>query len=64
MLTLVCSPRTMALFSLASLGSGYFVIKSKTMADRQRARAEGDYTVTVDRSGTISNSDRDDAALP
>jgi hypothetical protein len=54
----------MALFSLASLGSGYFVIKSKTMADRQRARAEGDYTVTVDRSGTISNSDRDDAALP
>ena len=53
MLTLDCSPRNMTLFTLASLGSGYFVVKSKTLADRQRARVDGDYTVTVDRSGTI-----------
>jgi len=53
MLTLACSPRNMTLFTLASLGSGYFVVKSKTLADRQRARVDGDYTVTVDRSGTI-----------
>jgi hypothetical protein len=42
----------MSLISLASLGSGYFILKSKALADKQRDRAAGDYTVTVDRSGT------------
>jgi hypothetical protein len=51
-----CSPRNMTLVSLASLGSGYFILKSKALADKQRDRAAGDYTVTVDRSGTRSHS--------
>ncbi|KAB2101891.1 hypothetical protein AG0111_0g10008 [Alternaria gaisen] len=46
----------MTLISLASLGSGYFILKSKALADKQRDRAAGDYTVTVDRSGTRSHS--------
>jgi hypothetical protein len=47
------SPRSMTLISLASLGSGYFIVKSRALADKQRDRAAGDYTVTVDRSGMI-----------
>jgi hypothetical protein len=64
MLTLAHSPRNMTLFTLASLGSGYFVIKSKTLADRQRAHGERDYTVTVDRSGTNCLPDVMDSLAP
>ncbi|KAH7061971.1 hypothetical protein BKA63DRAFT_527175 [Paraphoma chrysanthemicola] len=45
------SPRNVTLFSLLSLGGGYFMIKSRTLAEKQRNRAAGDYSVTVDRSG-------------
>jgi hypothetical protein len=48
----LCSPRNITLFSLLSLGGGYFMIKSRTLAEKQRVRAAGDYSVTVDRSGT------------
>ncbi|KAF1830983.1 hypothetical protein BDW02DRAFT_601182 [Decorospora gaudefroyi] len=47
----ILNPRNLALFSIASLGSGYFMVKSRALSDKQRTRAEGDYTVTVDRSG-------------
>lgn len=47
----VYSTRNMALFSMAALGSGYFTIKSKTLAEKQKVRPAGDYAVTVDRSG-------------
>jgi hypothetical protein len=40
------------MFSVAALGSGYFMVKSRTLADK--ARTQGDYTVTVDRSGMLS----------
>jgi hypothetical protein len=39
------------MFSVAAVGSGYLMIKSRTLADK--ARTEGDYTVTVDRSGML-----------
>jgi hypothetical protein len=42
------------LFSLFSLGGGYLALKSRTLAEKQRVRANGDYHVTVDRSGTSS----------
>jgi len=51
----VHSTRNMTLFSIAALGSGYFSIKSKTLAEKQRVRPAGDYAVTVDRSGTFSH---------
>ncbi|KAH7089233.1 hypothetical protein FB567DRAFT_328542 [Paraphoma chrysanthemicola] len=50
------SPRNVTLFSLLSLGGGYFMIKSRTLAEKQRNRAAGDYSVTVDRSGTSLSS--------
>ena len=34
-----------------SLGGGFLMIKSKALAEQQRERAAGDYSVTVDRSG-------------
>jgi len=37
-----------------SLGSGYMMIKARTLAARQKVRAVGDYSVSVDRSGTWS----------
>ncbi|OAL45302.1 hypothetical protein IQ07DRAFT_591636 [Pyrenochaeta sp. DS3sAY3a] len=43
------TPRNLTLLSLVSLGSGYFIIKSKTLTEKQRAA--GDYSVSVDRSG-------------
>lgn len=44
--------RNFTLFSLAALGSSYFMIKSKTLAEKQRV--VGDYSVTVDRSGKLA----------
>ena len=35
-----------------SLGGGYLMVKSRALAERQRQRALGDYSVSVDRSGT------------
>lgn len=46
------SQRNITLLSVLTLGSGYFIVKSKTLADKQRERAAGDYSVSVDRSGT------------
>ncbi|EDU42173.1 hypothetical protein PtrSN002B_007904 [Pyrenophora tritici-repentis] len=43
--------RNMTLFSIAALGTGYFTIRSKTLAEKQQVRPAGDYAVTVDRSG-------------
>ncbi|KAF1944403.1 hypothetical protein EJ02DRAFT_420475 [Clathrospora elynae] len=43
--------RNFAIFSLFSLGGGYFMVKSRTLAEKKRAREAGDYSVTVDRSG-------------
>jgi hypothetical protein len=34
-----------------SLGGGFLMIKSRSLAEQQRERAAGDYSVTVDRSG-------------
>ncbi|KAF1841221.1 uncharacterized protein K460DRAFT_371232 [Cucurbitaria berberidis CBS 394.84] len=45
------TPRNLTLFSLFTLGSGYVAFKSKTLADKRRERAIGDYSVSVDRSG-------------
>jgi hypothetical protein len=44
------SPRNIGLLSFLSFGGGYSVVKSRTLAEKQRAI--GDYSVTVDRSGT------------
>jgi hypothetical protein len=46
------SPRNFALLSFFSLGGGYLMLKSRTLAVKQRAA--GDYSVTVDRSGTFA----------
>ncbi|OCL14397.1 hypothetical protein AOQ84DRAFT_351525 [Glonium stellatum] len=43
--------RNIAIFSLLSLGGSYFIIKSRTLAEKKRERAVGDYSVSVDRSG-------------
>ncbi|KAF2121090.1 hypothetical protein BDV96DRAFT_484403, partial [Lophiotrema nucula] len=43
--------RNFALLSAVSLGSGYMVLKSRTLAQKQKERAAGDYSVSVDRSG-------------
>ncbi|KAH7350346.1 hypothetical protein BKA66DRAFT_431208 [Pyrenochaeta sp. MPI-SDFR-AT-0127] len=45
-------PRNFTLISVLTLGSGYFIVKSRILADKQRERAAGDYSVSVDRSGT------------
>ncbi|KAH8728619.1 hypothetical protein GQ44DRAFT_701713 [Phaeosphaeriaceae sp. PMI808] len=45
------SPRNFTLFSILSLGGGYFIIRSRNLAGQQRVRPQGDYSVTVDRSG-------------
>ncbi|KAF2631160.1 hypothetical protein BU25DRAFT_407698 [Macroventuria anomochaeta] len=47
----VLTPRTFTLITAMSLGGGYLMIKSKSLAEKQRERAAGDYSVTVDRSG-------------
>jgi hypothetical protein len=44
--------RNVALLSIFSLSGGYMMVKSRALAERQRQRAQGDYSVTVDRSGT------------
>ncbi|CAA9965004.1 hypothetical protein CFE70_007951 [Pyrenophora teres f. teres 0-1] len=51
--TRLLTTRNMTLFSIAALGTGYFTIKSKTLAEKQQVRPAGDYAVTVDRSGTF-----------
>ncbi|KAH7394927.1 hypothetical protein DE146DRAFT_616169, partial [Phaeosphaeria sp. MPI-PUGE-AT-0046c] len=43
------SSRNITLLSMFSLGGGYLMTKSRTLAEKQRAA--GDYSVTVDRSG-------------
>ncbi|KAF2829489.1 hypothetical protein CC86DRAFT_368495 [Ophiobolus disseminans] len=43
------TPRNVSLFSLVALSGGYFMVKGRTLAEKQRA--VGDYSVTVDRSG-------------
>jgi hypothetical protein len=45
------SPRNVTLLSLFSFAGGYLTLKSRTLAEKQRIRANGDYSVTVDRSG-------------
>ncbi|KAH4046283.1 hypothetical protein HBI56_172710 [Parastagonospora nodorum] len=45
------TPRNIGLLSIFSLGGGYFMVKSRSLAERQRVRAEGDYSVAVHRSG-------------
>ncbi|KAF2690467.1 hypothetical protein K458DRAFT_413251 [Lentithecium fluviatile CBS 122367] len=45
------TPRNLALFSVFSLGGGYMMVKSRALAEKQRQRAVGDYSVSVDRSG-------------
>ncbi|KAF5847480.1 hypothetical protein GGP41_000181 [Bipolaris sorokiniana] len=45
------TPRSMAVLSIISLGGGYFTLKSRTLADKQRVRSNGDFAVSVDRSG-------------
>jgi hypothetical protein len=49
-LTCSCSSRTFTLLTAMSLG-GFLMIKSRALAEQQRERAAGDYSVTVDRSG-------------
>jgi hypothetical protein len=44
-------PRNLTFLSIFSLGGGYMMIKSRTLAARQKERQIGDYSVTVDRSG-------------
>jgi hypothetical protein len=46
-----CSPRNVTLLSLFSFAGGYLTLKSRTLAEKQRIRANGDYSVAVDRSG-------------
>jgi hypothetical protein len=50
-LTCSCSSRTLTLLTAMSLGGGFLMIKSRSLAEQQRERAAGDYSVTVDRSG-------------
>ncbi|KAF2241073.1 hypothetical protein BU26DRAFT_525600 [Trematosphaeria pertusa] len=45
------TPRNFAIFSFLSLGGGYMMLKSRALAAKQRERAVGDYSVSVDRSG-------------
>ena len=45
-------PRNLTFLSIISLGSGYMMLKSRTLAVKQKERAIGDYSVSVDRSGT------------
>ncbi|XPS76957.1 hypothetical protein M3J09_008999 [Ascochyta lentis] len=47
----IFSPRTFTLITAVSLGGGYLMIKSRSLAEKQRDRVAGDYSVTVDRSG-------------
>lgn len=47
-------PRNLAFFSMLSLGGGYLMIKSRTLAAKQRERAVGDFSVSVDRSGMLT----------
>lgn len=43
--------RNISLFSLATLGGGYFMMKARSGSLAEQKRANGDYSVTVDRSG-------------
>ncbi|KAF2703571.1 hypothetical protein K504DRAFT_392080 [Pleomassaria siparia CBS 279.74] len=45
-------PRNLTFFSIFSLGGGYMMMKSRALETRQKERAAGDYSVSVDRSGT------------
>ncbi|KAJ4990283.1 hypothetical protein SVAN01_04165 [Stagonosporopsis vannaccii] len=47
----ILTPRTFTLITAMSLGGGYLLIKSRSLAEQQRERVAGDYSVTVDRSG-------------
>ncbi|KAF1948887.1 hypothetical protein CC80DRAFT_223631 [Byssothecium circinans] len=51
------TPRNLALFSLLSLGGGYGIVKTRTLAEKRRERASGDYSVSVDRSGRRDEAD-------
>ncbi|OCK93037.1 uncharacterized protein K441DRAFT_567913 [Cenococcum geophilum 1.58] len=50
------SRRNIAILSLMSLGGSYFIMKSRTLAEKKRERAVGDYSVSVDRSGTFASA--------
>ena len=54
-LSLYASRRNVAIFSLMSLGGSYLIMKSRTLAEKKRERAVGDYSVSVDRSGTFAS---------
>ncbi|ORY16761.1 hypothetical protein BCR34DRAFT_475840 [Clohesyomyces aquaticus] len=47
-------PRNFTIFSLFSFGGGYMMLKSRALAEKQKQRAAGDYSVTVDRSGELA----------
>ena len=54
-LTCSCSSRTFTLLTAMSLGGGFLMIKSRALAEQQRERAAGDYSVAVDRSGMYTH---------
>ena len=45
--------RNITLFSLATLASGFFMMKARTRSLAEHKKAAGDYSVTVDRSGML-----------
>ncbi|KAF2789558.1 hypothetical protein K505DRAFT_328144 [Melanomma pulvis-pyrius CBS 109.77] len=45
------TPRNLTFLSILSLSGGYIMVKSRTLAAKQKERAVGDYSVSVDRSG-------------
>ncbi|UPX18785.1 uncharacterized protein EKO05_0009077 [Ascochyta rabiei] len=47
----ILTPSTFTLITAMSLGGGYLMTKSRPSAELQRDRNDGDYSVTVDRSG-------------
>ncbi|KAJ8109943.1 hypothetical protein OPT61_g7083 [Boeremia exigua] len=52
----IFTPRTFTLITAMSLGGGYLMIKSKALAEQQRERGVGDYSVTVDRRRDLMTS--------
>ncbi|KAF2103121.1 hypothetical protein NA57DRAFT_72104 [Rhizodiscina lignyota] len=43
--------RNLALFSFLSLGSGYMILKMRTIQAKRQERVAGDLTVSASRSG-------------
>ncbi|KAH7130387.1 hypothetical protein B0J11DRAFT_523076 [Dendryphion nanum] len=47
----ILAGRNLLFVSALSLGGTYMILKSKTLAVKQQDKQNGDYSVTVDRSG-------------